>query len=249
MDSFDTLEQSDILMDAAHITIYGAKEEHVKWYKSSFFSFIFKIAAIVIAIFTFNPALVGYAMALQVVATGLAIITALSPELGAQLGILGTIIGVATLTIGGFSGVLNQLTSSVMNFAETLMKAINAISEYVVKGLQGDMEELTSDYNDFMEEYEIRLDEVNEAQKILDDMEDDNYYNPLWSVGEDEGENSIFDANESPESFYNRTIHTGNPGVRTLDEPSSFVNNMLRLPEFNYDDMIPAYRNPDVEFL
>ena len=258
MDTFNRLDKSSILLDATHITIYAAKEEHVKWYETAFFAFVFKVVAIVIVMYTSfyipgtEAALAGevFAFGLTQAAALLSIVTIISPGLADSLGMLGMLIGAYSFLTGGFSGVLNQLTSSVMNFAEVLMKAVNAISDFVVKQTYEDLEDITENYNDFMEEYETRLDEVNEAQQILDDMEADNHFNPLWTVGDDEGgEDSIFDVNESPDSFYNRTIHTGNPGIRTLSEPANFVSNMLRLPEFNYNDMIPAYRNPDTVFI
>ena len=41
----------------------------------------------------------------------------------------------------------------------------------------------------------------------------------------------IADANESPDAFYNRTIHTGNIGVLTLDVIENYTSVMLALPK------------------
>jgi len=39
---------------------------------------------------------------------------------------------------------------------------------------------------------------------------------------------------ESPDAFYDRTIHTGNIGVLTLDTIESYTGLMLKLPEAKY---------------
>ena len=41
---------------------------------------------------------------------------------------------------------------------------------------------------------------------------------------------------ESPDEFYNRTIHTGNIGTLGLAAVSSFVENKLRLPDLTTID-------------
>ena len=39
------------------------------------------------------------------------------------------------------------------------------------------------------------------------------------------------DPYEAPEDFYQRTVHTGNPGVAVLTQVESYIDRMLELPE------------------
>ena len=96
--------------------------------------------------------------------------------------------------------------------------------------------QITSDIMDvekemalFESDSEKQWDALEEASKILDSNSGINpieMVSPLRSY-------KAFPA-ESPDAFYNRTIHTGNIGVLVLDVIENYAGIMLKLPEVKY---------------
>jgi hypothetical protein len=65
--------------------------------------------------------------------------------------------------------------------------------------------------------------------KAMELLEESNILNPRIIFG------------ESPDDFYNRTVHSGNIGVASLDAISSFVAVALVLPKMNDTIGNPEY--------
>ena len=79
------------------------------------------------------------------------------------------------------------------------------------------------EFNDWLEDEEEKL---QKAQDFLEDMQ--GIPIELYNLAASSIQPNF---NESPDDFYNRCVHTGNPGVISLNGPSMFVDLALELPE------------------
>lgn len=102
-------------------------------------------------------------------------------------------------------------------FASELMQLSNGL----VGGISGHMQDLMKDLMGEYEAFNIYKDtvtkELETANKLL---EQNNYLSPFTVFG------------ESPEDFYNRTVHAGNPGAMSFDLIHRHVDIALALPKF-----------------
>ena len=61
---------------------------------------------------------------------------------------------------------------------------------------------------------------MDELEKLSKEMQQSPVLNPMILLG------------ETPDEYYNRTVHSGNIGVRVYETVSKYVKTMLTLPEF-----------------
>ena len=80
------------------------------------------------------------------------------------------------------------------------------------------MQELMEEMASFTEWRTEAEKELSDANKLL---ENSSHLSPITIFG------------ESPDDFYNRTVHSGNVGVISIGAISSYVDNALRLPKLN----------------
>jgi len=103
--------------------------------------------------------------------------------------------------------------------AETLMNLVTAIDVDIA--IQADL--LEEEQLDFLKSAEERQEDLDNARDLLDGSQG---IDPLGIITA-----MKTDPYETPQDFYQRTVHTGNPGVAVLTQVETYVDRLLELPE------------------
>lgn len=210
-----------------HFIFNSLVQQKVKWYESGFFGFILMVIAIIIMAYTGAPTIA----ALQ--AGTLTAAAVLVKILYASVKAL--VISVATRIIADVVGVEIAMVLALLVAAYGFYEASSTpgglknapwastlldTSVGLVKGastkIQSQILEVQGEISNFLADAEQAWEDLRESQKLL---ETDSVLSPFVYLG------------ESPDNFYNRTIHSGNLGVVSIQANSYFVENALRLPE------------------
>jgi len=238
LSKFSGLKEEVILFLALKMTIYTYHEEKVKWYQSSFFKIFVTVIMVVIAIYTgyFDPE--AFAAMLAGQSTTAVLVTLLKKVLvsfainyavswiASKIGGLGgllfsmAVMFVMPTQFGGMGGSMKGLP-----WAENLMKAVMSTMGNMNKEMALEMADIADEFADLSKSIQERAEEFEEAEAML---AYGNISNPLYMLNAA----FYFDPNETPSSFFDRTLQT-NAGVVSLDAIEYYADNMLRLPEAN----------------
>lgn len=204
----------------------------LKWYQTGLFKVVMIVAAIVLTVLSYGTTWESVAAAiaagtmtmeafltmvligvLKYVATMLAI-RLFVKEVGAKLALIAAIVaaiigGYQAIEAGGFDGA---------PMAKDLLSISTSLAKGVSEKVKGDFNDLLADYNEF-QHY------VEDQTKLLDDA------NALLNHGARLDPLVIF--GESPQEFYQRTVHSGNIGVLGIDAIESYVDVALQLPKLS----------------
>lgn len=200
----------------------------VKWYQSSFFSFALKAVGIVFLVFSagtssaLSLALVAAGFtATQVLVLTLIINAAIGLVVSAVLKIfvkaIGLELGILFAAVAAYYAGPSALKSLGLgdNFAKQLLTIVNGLVGAKNSLIAEDMAGLTKEIK-ALELLKSESDrKIEKANKLL---EHTTRLNPFILFG------------ETPSEYYNRTAHSGNIGVLSLDAISSFVEISLKLP-------------------
>lgn len=202
----------------------------IKWYQSTFFTFLITVAAIAIGGYFLAPKLAplmaGLAagtITLQALAMTMAmklveslvmqeIIKVFVKAIGLENAFLVAILSVVALA--GFAAMNGGF--SKMPWGDTLLKATTGLISGTNKAFAGAMQELQVEF----EKFGLYVQEQNELLKEqMDLLKGNNLLSPFIVFG------------ESPNDFYNRTVHSGNIGVIGIYAVKHYVPNALTLPK------------------
>ena len=239
------IKRNALYYDSFRMVINSYDVQKVKWYQSGIFKVVFFVVALVISIYTGGAGawLAGLAAAadIGIVAVISYVLPALligvavnygmkfvAKAVGAEFAmILGAVVAVAALTAG--SGSSFNLLGSSMPSASTLLQCssalMNASNEIIYEEIMDVMQEIEQ----FQAGAEKKMSVLDDARKLLQTNED---IDPLQMI--------VFTPpylavpSESPDAFYNRTIHNTNIGVLCLDAIENYADIMLKLPEAKY---------------
>ena len=226
-----------VLYESLIITVIAIKEEKVKWYQSGFLGFAFKIVlSIAIAWFTgyisfelgFTEAALTVAEATVVGITGFVIGEAISKIFTGTLGVL-LQAGINFYLAGGYKAFTGSIKD--LPWADIILEAVQTVFSFKSAGINSDLAELMKESSDFAALVERQQDELN---KINEDLGLNTFYDRIYL---DDSIN-VFDPNETPEAFFVRTIHTGNPGILGIDAVHNYISNSLTLPKPNTTDNV-----------
>ena len=103
-------------------------------------------------------------------------------------------------------------------WAQELVRLSTGLSKGISDNLQDMMKDLVGDYQQLSVMKDDFAKEMERASKLLDS---NNHLSPFVIFG------------ESPNDFYNRTIHSGNIGMNGISAISSYVDIALRLPKLD----------------
>lgn len=228
--SYTITDREVLYARSLHFVFNSAQVIKVAWYQSDFFQFVMIIAAVAIAVVTngtgieklINAIAIGGATMTTAIITlatnlliGLAVaagvklfVKAVGGEFALALAVVLAVAGlVNTLTPGGIPGI--PFADMFLQMASSLTNGINAFYTDAMASLAG--------------EYQSFLAMTKDAQLALENanklLENTNYLNPITIFG------------ESPDEFYNRTVHSGNIGVLSIGAISAYVDNALELPK------------------
>jgi hypothetical protein len=205
----------------------------IKWYQSTFFSFFIIIVAFAIMIYTgaFTgldsfiagaAAMTGAQLVTTIAITGLQYLAVsfafklFVKVVGVKIAFLVAIIalaaGVAVNVEGGLGG--SFLKNALPN-AQDLLKVGTNLSKAVNAEMAGDMAEMGKQM-ELLKSEAARLDK--ELTAAADVLFEDSKLTPYIVP------------HEIPEDFFNRTVHSGNIGMISIDAVGNYVDRMLTLP-------------------
>lgn len=208
----------------------------VDWYESEAFSMVVTIAALVITVLTM-PTQVPQVVSATLGITGTAAVAIdvisiialnaalaygfgkLAKEIGLENAIVIAAVALATSAYTGFNGPIAGLPT-----AKELLFITNGLVGGIQETLEGYMKDLEGSYSDFIEYSKEAEAELDRAKELLGtgpgiSAWDVMTYTPLFIMG------------ESPDEYYQRTIHSGNVGIKSIEAISTYVDNMLALPK------------------
>lgn len=231
-EEYSMIEKEVLYARSMHFVFNSRQVIKVKWYQKGWFAAIIQIVGLVIAVVTMQPQLVALAAGIGAgVSAAISAILALLQKLlvnfvigvlfkifvkivGIDLAFLVAIVG----TIYGMAGTLEgspirgaPWASDFLKLGNGLVKAVSQTVSDLMNGLGADMKAFQA----LKEESEKALEDANKL------LETNNHLSPITIFG------------ESPNDFYNRTVHSGNAGINAINAVTNYVDIALTLPKLN----------------
>lgn len=231
-ENYNIRDREELYARSLHFVFNSIIKIKVKWYEKDWFQFVLMVVAVVITVFsmgsdggsllssiaslaggTISLALIN-AIVMSVIETLIfnAVVEWLVEEIGAEWAMFLSVVLAAWGAYEGYNA--GGLTKST--WAENLLNVSNSITKAISSVIQDAFADLTKEMNVFSQEVEKDLKLLEEAQELL---EGNNLLSPFTIFG------------ESPEDFYNRTVHSGNVGILGITSVSNFVDVALTLPK------------------
>lgn len=245
VEDLPTIVRNELYFDAMQLVFYSYEVTYVAWYQQEWFLNLIKVVAVVITIASIGTlASAGYEAFVLATAAGASTLAALGAA--AQVLILQILEGMITsfifklvvsqvdpdfamimatvlLVYGGIKGFKAGGIVEGSN-AEMLLKLSTGITAGVQQNLAQATLDLKSEVDAFSKDADEKMDALDEINKefaltgIIDPME--------FIMSE-----PMISLNESPESYYFRTVHSGNVGAMSYDAITNYHNLMLDLPQ------------------
>jgi len=246
VEGLPTVVRNELYFDAMQLVFYSYEVTYVAWYKQEWFLNLIKIVAIVLTIMSIGSmASVGYEAFTIATAAGASTLAALGAA--AQVIILQILDGMVTsylfkLAISQVDPDFAMIVAAIMivyggfkvfkaggnlvegSTAELLLKLSSGISYGVQQNLAQATLDLRGEVDAFSKDADEKMDALDEINKefaltgIIDPME--------FIMSE-----PMINLNESPESYYFRTVHSGNIGAMAYDAITKYHDTMLDLPK------------------
>lgn len=228
---YSLMDREVLYARSLHYVFNSVQVVKVRWYESSFFQFLILVVAVVIAFVSFQYQLVaaaaaaGTAITLSIVTTVLLeqlliglIVGAVFKLFVKLVGIdLAFIIAIVAATYGAYQAI-DAGSVAGAPWAQELIQLSTGLSKGISDNLQDMMKDLVGDYQQLSVMKDDFAKEMERTSKLLDS---NNHLSPFVIFG------------ESPDDFYNRTIHSGNIGMNGISAISEYVTIALRLPKFD----------------
>lgn len=232
-DNYSIPDREILFSRSLHYVFNSRVVTKVKWYQTSLFKAILMVIAVVITVYSFGAD--GGALIAAIAAGNTAAISAVVWAITIKL-LIGLVIGAAfklfVKAVGVEVAIVAAVIAAAFGMFQVLMNGSIAgapwamellqLSSGLANGsqavLQDSMQDLLGEANQFsifMEE-QTRL--LDKAKDLLDG---NTMLSPFVIFG------------ESPNDFYNRTVHSGNIGVLGIEAITSYVDIALTLPKLN----------------
>ena len=218
--------RESVLYKSMTVCIYAASAIELEFYETEWFVgslfFILQIVSVYVSLASFGQgetALAAiYELAKQLlISYALTYLTfALVEEFGSDAILLILVAAVAYYYSGG-SG------TEGMTGAQALMEVVTLTLDASVIYIQTELEELQRDMDEFDKSAEEKEEEIKAAWDLLGEGTNIDFFDLEYFLNTH--------PEESPTDFYERTIHTGNPGVSVLEQIETFHDGLLILPE------------------
>lgn len=212
-----------------HMVFNSLIVTRVKWYETGLFRFVLLVVAIFITIYSWGAdggsaiaaalAAGSYLLAAQLIFVMLLefILYRIAFKLFVKaVGVEAAFVILILAAAFGVMGVMQSGSVGASPYAGTLLMLASGISTGIGDQLKSDMEDLIGEREEFDLLSKEKNKELEAAQKLL---ENDSILSPFVIFG------------EKPQDFYNRTVHSGNIGVVSLDAIEYYVDFALRLPD------------------
>ena len=227
---YSLLDREKLYSRAATLIFNAVLIQSVAWYETGIFSFILAIVSVVLTII-FPP--VGGSM-LTTLAAGsvmtLVVLVMAQALINMAVGMMMTVFTMAlselmsgkllallavVLVVASFMSTMNPTSLDRLPSAKDMLAAGSNLSNMVSSAMTNDLQKEMVAYQDYMKD-------ANEALTTLEDsLAPSKYLQPITIFG------------ESPEDFYNRTVHSGNIGTMGFAAVEYFVDAALTLPKIH----------------
>lgn len=230
---------AEVLYARSMYLIVSAKDSvKTAWYNSEAFRLILIVVVIIITIITFNPAgagwlstYLGYTGYTALVIDTLASIALnsaftygfkkLAEEIGLENAAIAVVVAYAANYMAGGTG-SNALPG--LPFAGDLLAMASSLVQGITAAIDDYMKDIEQAAAVLEETAKSKQEAIDQAQNLLGpstnlDPSELVSLRPLTLFG------------ESPNDYYQRTVHSGNVGVIGIDAVSSYVSNALSLPK------------------
>ena len=222
--AYSISERETLYTRSLHYVFNSLKIIKIKWYQTGIFKVLMLIVAVGVAIYD-GGATLGAFLGLQGAAAIIAtvVINLAIGELlqvafklfvkvfGADLALLAAIVLIA---VGGYQ-MFQAGGVAGAPWADELLRVANGLQSAAMEAKYAGLMEDYSNFNSFMEEKNQLLETANE---LLDNR---TALNPFVIFG------------ESPNDYYNRTVHSGNIGLLGIAAVASYTEIALTLPKLN----------------
>jgi hypothetical protein len=227
MDTMTLLQQSTVAYDALNLVVYTSDVIKIKWYQKPIVGQLLKLTAIVITVVSLgtannlSAALVALAVNLAVMIVLTVILKFAVKILGEEFALWAALIMIAVSVYYGGYGTENTLpwAQDLMMVATATINATNQVTIDNLKKIQIEMD-------DFLKTAKELEEEIKELESMLHPKGTEGLLELVRNI-------YVFDSRETPDMFFNRTIHETNPGVRSLDMIGNYVERLLQLPKVN----------------
>lgn len=234
---FNARDTERLVSRSLHFVFNSRVVTKLKWYQQEWFGIFLVIVAVIITVVTWGAdggSSLTAAAATLAGMTAIQIIIALAYKIiiylavresfklfvkavGVQVAFIAAIIAMAYGIQVGLEGAPGSVAGLQIT-AQTMMQTVSGI----VGGINTELRSLTNDlmgeasaFDAFKKE---KMDLLEDAKNLLDT---DSILSPFVVLG------------ESPDDYYNRTIHSGNIGTYLIDDVHNFVSRNLQLPDFS----------------
>lgn len=231
------LKVEELYYRSLHFIFNSHVTQTIKWYQRGVFQIVLLVIAIVLTIYTYGKTWKAIAAALPV-GTAAIVITLLTiivvvfvplvlevvfKEVAKALGVENTFwLAIVIMIYGGYRGikaggfVAGSTAVNLLRVVTGLFSGARAVLQDMMSDLIDDMENFRLEQTEAQKE----LDRANELLGIALEI------NPFTFIGDQP--KVIF--GESPDDYYNRTIHSGNIGTQSMKIVQNFVEISLTLP-------------------
>lgn len=236
---YSPIDREELYSRSLHFVFNTRITTKEKWYQSGWFKVVMIIVAIVLTII-YPPG--GAAMWAAIAAMGTAVYIAaillvvviqnfvvgalvkfVAKALGPEVALL---LAVVAIVYAGGKGLQQGLSAMQKLAADALVKfGTNLAQAAFNQHTSNRMAEYRADQQDFDLMSDKLMKELEEIKKTLDVSVD---LNPFEFIGEV----PMLIAGEAPDTFYQRTVHSGNIGLVGLDAVHRYVDLSLKLPDF-----------------
>jgi hypothetical protein len=230
---YKMLERELLYARSLHFVFNSVLVTKIAWYQTGLFQFVMIVVAVIVTIYTMGAdggaflAAVAAGSTAAIVATGLVllqkiliglvigkILTIFVKAVGVDVAIVLAVIAAAygvydAMQFGSITGA--PWAADLLQLASGLAKSVNQ----VIAGLSQD---LLLEASEFSKQITEQTKTLDSAQELL---ENSNRLSPFVIFG------------ESPNDFYNRSVHAGNIGAMGIQAISSYVDAALTLPKLN----------------
>lgn len=232
-------DESSLVYESMIIVFNAYERTKLEWYETEFFQIIVIIVAVVVTVSADWSGGTGLAIASALGLTGTALVIAaivinvaisiaisygfkiLAKELGTDLS---TAIAVIAFVVATYYGGLPGSGVDGAPWADELLRSSMALIEGVQANIMDDIEALQDAYDAFETDTEAKSADLARAQELLNTQD---VIDPFLFTSPD----FYFNPDETPEEFYNRTIHSGNVGLLGIEAVHNYVDMQLTLPK------------------
>lgn len=230
-------DKETLYLHSLHFVFNSRDKQKIKWYETSLFQFVLQAVTIVLTVVSMGnaaPAVAAAFAAGGLTAAAVVVVTAVVKALAIQQGLklvaeeagaeAAFAVAIVAMIYGSYKGFQ---AGSLKNapWASELVQASTGLAKAGAGVIQDQLEEVYQEMEVLSDRAEEAYGKLEEANSLLDST---SLLDPLEYIGLQ----PVILPGETPQNFYQRTIHSGNIGVMAIDAIHHYVDTSLKLPDF-----------------